>query len=664
MITPRLAITTFVFFQLLAKVLRYCSSGMYHVLRQVSKRWDHVVDQNIGRACIIKLGSSLIIDHDSELDDFTIKTNFWTTISSTCVINENDSVDKTLEPTLISSVSGSQVTEISNPGSIHKLGVIGKFSEDYPLKALEKFLTPCVNVTGLYLHFSFFASTTHGAEDWSISLVNVLPNLRELVIDSNGMSNEESDSDKMFDFKQMLQAVGVFLMSQNFPHVTKFVCRLPYMESCEGLLIRGVATLLGNHSQTIKSFSFHQTFVVDRDDDSSDSDEDNESDRDDNQDDNHQQKDSHDQDVTNTTRRRGSGDCPTKNLKPRTNYLSLKNLADTATLMKKVSLEEFHVLLVKSRQESAPVWKNMIVHQGEMRKCIYAGDKMHAPLWTLEANSRTLVTLRLDLYEGIDLKYLQNCSQLKHLSLCGKQEAECDFDLPMEEDEDKLYLQLKNSACLPSSLQSIEIINLRTLSDDAHLMSQKLPKLTDLSLKNVGWEVDLGLHLLDLAAIWNSRRLHHLLIKASLNMLSLSEVERTTVVPPELNLIACTLLSSSLATGPNFSLEVWKTKQGTYTTLGSNGALLQDNIEMPFAVDVFQIPNGVKFNEEEEEDEDTSSDEQDSSSEEEDAEDQWQDCENQDEESDEETESPSSEEDEDGLSADNASLLETKSINE
>lgn len=529
---------------------------------------------------IVKSGNTFLVDPESTLDKMSIRTNYWMTLSADCSLFnsncfENSSVDKSCGDAP-SPEDIEKLQDIPNPDAVKKIGFLGHLGIS-GYTPLECILSPCKNITSLYLHMSLFCPTKKEAErrePWQASFC--LPNIKELVIDSSGVSHE--DSKTLFSFKQAFIQIAKFLTAQKFEKLEKLIVGLPYMESTEGLFTRALCIFLGEHAKSLKIFAYNQKYEVPDDEETPEDDDDD--------------------------GKEGTGSKSGIEFSTNVNYLSLSQLATSMKELKHVVLEELYVNLVK-RQESAPVWKNLLIAQNTMKKCIFVGDKIPLPGGTVEVNAATLVTLRLDVRDSVDLRYFEKCYNLKSLSLGGRHDAnESGHDLDLGDDQYSSFgavyeppVQLKNAKYLPSCLESLEIINLRTDKDEARVLCLELPGLKELIMVNLGWEGSLGLKLTHLVGIFEKRQLDHFRIKSSVNMLSYQEMEDECQLPVG-NLFACVIQSNSFAAATKFTLEVWKTPEGKYTTRNDN----DDEDEL----DVFEVPDKVAFLEEEEEEEDSS----------------------------------------------------------
>ncbi|ODN05453.1 hypothetical protein Ocin01_01214 [Orchesella cincta] len=580
--------------EVLGKIFRQCPYESLGALRTVSKRWNRVVDTFTGRMLIVKTGNEYQVDSESTLDKLNIKANYWMTLprertrSNESLSISNSSTSN--EPTNVENVE-TCLPEISHGKHVHKVGLVG----DITLKSMEYFLHQCNNVTSLYLHLSLFNDKEFEDTEKTFSISSLIPFLKELVIDSSGMNTGNSPPTH-FSYKRAFNSVFAFLDNNKFSSLNKFIFGLPYFESREGIVVQKLANFLSKHSETLKSFSLHQKYDVQSEKSDSGSEKGT---------------------VDKSNRpESGEGDCRGESISPssskcsNSDYLSLKYLAVNALELKKCSLEEIHIVLLKT-QESSPLWKNLLLHQERMKRVIFAGDKMPCPVSSIECNWATLVTLRLDLRDGVNLACFKKCIHLKNLTLGGRAEAyyEDEFDSDEEENQFDQTLQLRNVNCLPKSLESLEIMNLRTHQDDASIICMELPELRDLHLKNLGWEGNLGLRLGDLVQMWIMGRLDHFCIEASLNMMSYSEIEKSRSVPPELNLMACVLLSNSFTAVSKFYLNVWKNEAGMYTTVETKNIASE-------ITDVFQIPDNVVMKDEEETDDESESEEEEDSEEE------------------------------------------------
>ncbi|CAL8072984.1 unnamed protein product [Orchesella dallaii] len=583
--------------EVLGKIFRHCPYKSLGALRTVSRKWNRLIDTFTGRILIVKSSNQYHFDSESTLDNLSIKANYWMTLPRQRTANNESSSVSNSSTSVCKEIAGPSndyvetLPEISHGEHVHKMGLVGEIT----LKSMEYFLQQCRYVTSLYLHLSIFNNKEFADEENVFSISTLTPYLKELVIDSSGMNNDVIPQSHFF-YQQVFDSALAFLDNNKFPSLGKFILGLPYFESREGILVRKIANFLSKHCKSLKSFSLHQKYEVQLENDNDDGSENG-------------------KDSTDKCKRpeSGEGDCKPGSISPssstcsNSDYLSLKQLAVNALELKKCSLEEIHIVLLKT-QESAPLWKNLLLHQERMKSVIFAGDKIPCPVSSIEYNWATLVTLRLDIRDGVNLTCFQKCVHLKHLTLGGRQETyyEDEFE---SDDEDGHYdqtLQLRNSNFLPRSLESVEIMNLRTHKDDARIICMELPELRDLHLKNLGWEGNLGLSLGDLAQVWKMGRLDHFCIEASLNMFSYSEIEKREDVPPELNLMACVLLSNSFTVASKFYLNVWKKDIGMYTTVETNHASSGTTTE---SMDVFQIPSTVILKDEEEDDDETESEE-------------------------------------------------------
>lgn len=578
-----------------------------------------------------------MVDPESNLDRMSIRANYWMTLSPSPVddnAGDGDGNGAAVEEVV------EKLQDISNPESVRKIGFVGQLGQLSGYKPLECILNPCKNITSLYLHLSIFSATTETLkmekkpEPWQVSCI--IPRLKELVIDSCGISCE--DSTDLLEYRPTLLSTAAFLCSQKFIALEKLIFRVPYMESVEGIIVRSVCIFMGRHAATLKSFAFTQKYELDGSQNDENRDESCE-----NNGESQNEKGEH----------RGEGDSFVEKgrdgyFSTNVNYLNLTQLGLSAQELKNVILEEFHVKLA-CKQESAPVWKNMLIKQNHLKKCIFAGDKLPIPSGTIEGNCKTLVTVRLDVRDGVNLECFRNCVNLKHLSLGGRNEVDESFNdgegnssYSGSEKYYPLTAYLKNAKFLPVGLESLEIINLKTHKEDASIIALHLRNLRDLILKNIGWEGNLGLRLCDLTKVWRLGRLDHLCIKQSLNLISYSELEENSL-SPELNLFACVIQSNSFTTASKFFLEVWrKDDSGLYTTRKPDSIEQSDEEEL----DVFQMPNKVELSEEEEEEEESSSDSEEEGEEDDDgdageggnkkgdSDEEWQECEDEEEDDD------------------------------
>lgn len=543
-----------------------------------------------------------MVDPESNMDRMSIRANYWMTLSaqrhptgsSVCSKLEVGETEHEAEISIVEEVE--KLQDISNPDTVRKIGFVGQLGLS-GYQPLECIISPCKNITSLFLHMSVFCISKQNSSmqsgPWLASCC--LPHLKELVIDSCGISCD--DSSNTFNFKCTFLSLAAFLYSQKFIRLETIIIAIPYMEYMEGILTRAICVFLGKHSDSIKKFAYTQKYEIPNDEDSENENEDE-------------------------TERQHQGDGDrfdnikrSFNFSTDVNYLSLSQLALSTKELKTVCLEELYVVLNR-KQESAPVWKNLLIKQDHMKKCVFTGDKIPLPQGTIEMNHQSLAIVRLDIRDGVNLECFKTCVHLRELSLGGRRDANESYgsNQSNEGDDDaslndsQLYqhsVQLKNAIYLPSSLESLEIINLWTHKNDLRTIALELPSLQDLTLKNVGWEGNLGLRLCDLAKIYERGKLNHLCIKASLNLMSYSELEEESL-SPELNLIACVVQSNSFAAASKFSLEVWKRSGDLYTTRKPEGFAEVEEDEL----DVFQMPNKVELNEEEDQESNSSSSEE------------------------------------------------------